>query len=138
MEKLEIEIPDGKKPKMTEEENRCIIEWVKAEKTFEDYVKEFAEQMEDDFAIRLDTTLSCYWKSMFKFGLLQFIADDLNEEKLDWGNSDQTKHELVYSHSDDKIENYLWWESQHAGAIFTEAAAEKALKIIPIEFLKTL
>ena len=54
MEKtLNITIPEGKKPKMTENENGCVIEWLDEEKTFEDYVMEFVVHMDKDLGIVL-------------------------------------------------------------------------------------
>lgn len=135
---VEINIPEGKRPKMTESENKCVIDWVPEERIFEDYVKEFCEQINDDFGIDLDKTLFCYWKRMFKFGLLQFIADDLNEEQLDWGNTEQYKGELYFNTKSNCI-NYAGLSTEKFVTVpFTRKASKKAIKIIPAEFLKTL
>ena len=137
MKKLEINIPEGKKPKMVEEENRCVIEWVPGEKTFGDYVEEFADVIKKRRGILLVPWSVMQWNKMLKFGLLQFIADDLNEEKLDWNNHNQGKYCVCYNYRNKAVSRDAWHYLACAGYIFTETASQKAMKIIPAEFLKT-
>lgn len=132
---LAITIPEGKKPKMSAGDHRCIIDWVPAEKTFEDYVREFSDYLE---SLRIYGVNDPYkWLRLFKFGLLQFIADDMNEEKIDWGSRSQRKYCVCYDYSNDTIMCDSWRDFGCAGYVFTEEAAKKAIKIIPSEFLKT-
>lgn len=135
--KLEIEIPEGKEPKLTTSDNGVYVEWVEKEKTWEQYVIEYEVEVSEAYGIILAMLNPCRWKKIFKFGLLQYIADDLNEEKIDWENGEQKKLELLYDHSFGKI-SYGWHVRLHCvAAIFTQKASEKAKTIIPAEFLKT-
>lgn len=54
---MEIEIPEGKKPKMTESKNKCVIEWVPAEKTFDEYVEEYTKYTWNSFGCNLSQRL---------------------------------------------------------------------------------
>lgn len=138
MEKtLNITIPEGKKPKMTENENGCVIEWLDEEKTFEDYVMEFVVHMDKYLGIVLVHNNPQYWCKMYKYGLLQLIADDLNEEKLDWQNANQGKYEIYYSVSEKQTRSHGHASSKSQAALFTESAKAQALKIVPAEFLAT-
>ena len=135
--KLEIEIPEGKQPKMTTSDNGVHVEWVDKEKTWEQYVKEYAKEASYMLAGTLDPSLCFAWKKLFKFGLLQYIADDLNEERLDWENKTQGKY-VVFYRTDGmgvSVTDYTCFYIQ--SALFTRLAAKKAIDIIPAEFLKT-
>ena len=136
-EQVKIDIPEGKQPKMTTSDNGVHVEWVDKEKTWEQYVKEYAKEASYMLAGTLDPSLCFAWKKLFKFGLLQYIADDLNEEKLDWGNKTQTKAGLYYHHDDGRIGVDTYYRCHNAAMIFTVKAAEKAINIIPAEFLRT-
>jgi hypothetical protein len=133
---LEIHIPDGKTPKMTETTNSCVIEWVDKKKTFEDYVNEYSKLFDQDLGVYLNGDAVFIWRHEFKFGLLKFIADDLNESELDWENFGQTKCELYYDHEDGDVRIANWSHGQSTASIFTEGAAVKAMGLIPVEFLK--
>ena len=137
MEKtLNITIPEGKKPKMTENENGCVIKWIEEEKTFEEYVQLYKKNVFSRHNLILIVgPLS--WDKEFKYGLLQYIADDLNEEKLDWSNNLQSKYEVFCHPTTDEVEFNSHTIIRSQAAIFTLVAAQKAIKLIPKEFLKT-
>ena len=133
---LEISIPEGKTPEMTETSNGCTIKWVDKEKKFEDYVVEYNRKFMQ-FSLGMSDDPSG-WSFAHKMGLLKYIADDLNEEKLDWENFDQTKCELFYDHEDNEVRIGDAAYSHGQSMIFTEEAAAKAKNIIPAEFIKTI
>ena len=137
MEKtLNITIPEGKKPKMTENENGCVIKWIEEEKTFEEYVQLYKKNVFSRHNLILIVgPLS--WDKEFKYGLLQYIADDLNEEKLDWSNNLQSKYEVFCHPTTDEVKFNSHTIIRSQAAIFTLVAAQKAIKLIPKEFLKT-
>jgi hypothetical protein len=130
---LKIAIPEGKIPEMTETANDCTIKWV--EKTFEDYADKYRCGM--PYAI-VPSKEPMLWPFENRMGLLKYIADCLNEEKLDWENFDQTKCELFYDHEDNEVRIGNAASSHGQSMIFTEEAAAKAKNIIPAEFIKTI
>ena len=68
------------------------------------------------------------WPIEYKFGLLKFIADDLNESGL---------KSSIIGCSDNKIYTqiiYSYWSSH---VMFDAKGAQKAIEIIPIEFIKS-
>lgn len=134
---LEIHIPEGKTPKMTETTNSCVIEWGDKEKTFDDYVRKYRELLRQDLGLSLNNAPVLNWCPEFKFGLLKFIADDLNEEELDWENPECSKYAIYYDNVRKKVLRDWCSVSHRVGYIFTDMAAGKALKIIPEEFLKS-
>ena len=108
----------------------------KKEKTFEDYVKNYSNFLYEKIRIIFSLTPT-NWESMFKFGLLQYIADDLKDENLNWEIKSQKKVELYYDHDEEIIKSKSSSINHTVGAIFTQESAEKAKKIIPSEFLKS-
>ena len=102
-EQVKIDIPEGKKPKLTTLDNGVHVEWVEKEKTWEQYVLAYRSTIFASQSVLLTNAEPDRWPKMFKFGLLQYIADDLNEEKIDWENGEQKKLELLYDHSFGKI-----------------------------------
>ena len=134
---LEITIPEWKTPKMTETENSCVIEWVDKEKTFADYLKEYSGYLKTRIGLDLNPQDPDVWMKEFKFGLLKYIADDLNEEKLDWKNKNQDKCELYYNTATGGIGYLDLNVSKYTSVHFTRSAILKAIDIIPVEFLKS-
>ena len=133
---LEISIPEGKTPEMTETSNGCTIKWVDKEKKFEDYVVEYNRKFMQ-FSLGMSDDPSG-WSFAHKMGLLKYIADDLNKEPLVWENANQLKYSLYYNNSFGTMETEGHLEHHYADAIFSRSSAEKAKDIIPAEFLKTL
>jgi hypothetical protein len=132
---LEIAIPDGKTPKMTETESSCVIEWVDKEKAFEDYADAYRCGM--PYAI-VPSKKPMLWPFENRMGLLKYIANDLNEEKLNWENCDQTKCALYYDHERAEVEIETHCHQHAPATIFTLMGAHRSMNIIPVEFLKTL
>ena len=133
---LEISIPEGKRPKMTKGTDKCVIEWLDAKDDFISYVTLYRASIHRRFTVELSRDY-LNWPKEFKYGLLQFIADDLNEEKIDWGSRSQRKYCVCYDHSNDTIVCDSWQDFGCVGYVFTGEAAKRAMKIIPAEFLKT-
>lgn len=134
--KLEIDIPEGKAPKMTTSENGVHVEWVPKEKTWEQYVEEYKKYLNSCYGTSFIEEVT-HWPKLFKFGLLQYIADDLNEEKIDWENEDQGKNEVVYDHEYQSV-GIATVVCAHAPTVhFTDQAIDRAREIIPAGFLKT-
>ena len=135
--KLEIEIPEGKQPKMTTSDNGVHVEWVDKEKTWKRYVLGYRAEVYGKYGKLLVEIKPPNWPKIFKFGLLQYIADDLNEERLDWENKNQGKY-VVFYRTDGMGVSFTDYTCFHIqSALFTRLAAQKAIDIIPAEFLKT-
>lgn len=133
---LEIAIPDGKTPEMTETENGCTIKWVEKEKTFEDYARGYRDMKTYAYAFTPNNPI--LWSFADKMGLLKHIADCLNEEPIDWKNQKQAKNEVYYDTATGGIGYLNLNVSKYASVYFTRDAVQKAIDIIPVEFLKTL
>ena len=134
---LEITIPEGKKPVMTDGDNRCVIEWVPAERTFSAYVSVFADSVHMRFYIDIPKSDPYNWDTMFKYGLLQLIADDLNEVDLDWMDGGQNKCSIYCDYENEPPSFDVAQRCKRPGYVFTQKAVVKAMKIIPAEFIKT-
>ena len=138
MEKtLNITIPEWKKPKMTENENGWVIEWIKEEKSFDDYVESYRSFIHSEFGVELYSRTADNWPKEFKYGLLRFITDDMHKKALDWENEDQLQYELVNNNRACWVERDDRWTTKRVGAILLLDSIRKASKIIPAEFLKT-
>ena len=136
-EQLHIDIPNGMKPKQTVTESGIQIEWVSKEKTFAEYAKEYGELFLQDLGVYLNGDSVLIWRHEFKFGLLKFIADDLNGEKFDWKNREQGKHELYFNTPTGQVRSTEISTNKYTSVFFTRAAAEKAIGIIPPEFIES-
>ena len=135
---LEIAIPEGKTPEMTETLNGCTIKWAYKlkEKTFEDYAHGYREMKTYAYAFTPNNPI--LWSFADKMGLLKYIADCLNEEPIDWSNREQDKNEVYYDTATGGIGYLNLNASKYASVFFTRDAVQKAIDIIPVEFLKTL
>jgi len=127
---LEIAIPDGKTPEMTETENGCTIRWVEQEKTFRDYADKY--RMGVPFVFTSPWPVS--WSFAHKMGLLKYIADDLNECDVQTPASIITRYRL-YVNASRILGKCIEGCGKEPAVYFTLYAAEKAIKIIPVEFI---
>jgi len=133
---LKIAIPEGKTPEMTETTNGCVIEWVDKKKTFEDYARGYRKMKTYAYAFTPNNPI--LWSFADKMGLLKYIADDLNAEPIDWSNREQDKNEVYYDTAAGGIGYLNLNVRKYTSIYFTRDAVQKAIDIIPAEFLKTL
>jgi hypothetical protein len=128
---LEIAIPEGKIPEMTETASGCTSKWVDSkEKTFEDYADEY----------RLGGTYNLVsknpllWSFEEKMGLLKYIADDLNGCDVQTPASYLSRYRL-YVIPPRRLAFCGEGDGKEPAVYFTIESAEKAIKIIPVEFI---
>ena len=127
---LEIAIPEGKTPEMTETENGCTIRWVEQEKTFRDYADKY--RMGVPFVFTSPWPVS--WSFAHKMGLLKYIADALNESDVQTPASHISRYRL-YVIPPEKLSFCGEGDGKEPAVYFTIEAAEKAIKLVPAEFI---
>jgi len=122
-----------------EEAGYGLRAWAPVEKTFDEYVEEYSEKMGPSVKFQLKPQNVMIWSQMVKFGLLLFVAGYLNEKWIDWSDKEQLKCSLYFNVEDGTlcIEEHCYLRHS-VGAIFTELAALKAIKIIPVQFFATI
>jgi hypothetical protein len=127
---LGIAIPDGKTPEMTETENGCTIRWVDSkEKTFEYYARSY-----QSWCSYFQRYNPLTWSFAHKMGLLKHIADDLNECDVQTPACGIDRYRLYVNASG--IFTYCGeGGGKEPATYFTQSAAERAIKIIPAEFI---
>lgn len=144
MEKhITINVPDGKSGKITEGDDGIRITWIDEVNQFKEYVQRYRNEKAPMVApylypwsiIRLDPT---QWHIQDKFGLLQMIADDLNGAwEANWVDQAQAKYAVSYDYSDNVIGPMMWYHVQIPTIVFSKEAVQKAVEIIPPEFIKS-
>ena len=143
MENIIIAIPENKVATSTTDTNGNISITFK-DKVVKDwawYVREYKSKI-CDFPYPITSNMADAeikrnspdnWRPEFKFGLLKFIADDLNEI------NDVCK---IWSICYDPQSNSLLtfrtgFSRRFVDMLFTEYASKKACKIIPVDFIKS-
>lgn len=132
---------EGQIAKQVQTENGILItfEDQPKKKTFYQYVKEYIDSpflfprnyfLTGDAEFLKTNVNVMIWPYELKMGLLKFIADELNE-------NDGVKNCFLMLR-ENKLLTDKWSVSFTADVLFTEQAAEKACKIIPIEFMEKI
>ena len=135
METITINIPENKIAEQSTSCNGSIIINFKdkpKEKQWSDYIHSYkGTQTGKLFGCVFDiinrNSPEC-WPIEYKFGLLKFIADDLNESGL---------KSSIIGCSDNKIYTQTIYSNWSSHIMFDAEGAQKAIEIIPIEFIKS-
>ena len=142
MEKqITINVPDGKTEKITKGDDGIHITWIDKVTPFNEYVKQYNRYKNErtfPFWTDMIVTNPSQWPIQDKFGLLQMIADDLNGGwTADWMNQDQAKYLICYDQDNKAVTSLGRCYVQIPTSYFSKEAAQKAIGIIPKDFIKS-
>lgn len=142
METILINVPEGKEAKQENKCNSIVITFVDKKSKWEDYVNLYKQTLTgklftNEF-IKVANFAPPLWPVEYKYGLLKFIADDLNGGWCaDWCDTRQSKWQLYVDTVSNTLNRFGQQTCKHATPTFSEGAIEKAKQIVPIEFIKS-
>lgn len=141
-ETIVIDVPEDKIAKRTDECNRIIVDFLPKENEFDKFVREYRELIAhpiSKFGCSLtDGSMDEFlndndvedWPIEFKYGLLRHIANEVNG----CIEPEETTEIFIQVGQFRTMTNAC----NFMGEIWSSEGAEKAVKIIPIEFFKSL
>jgi hypothetical protein len=143
-EQIVINVPEDKVAKQSTEGNKIIIEFVAKEKTFEQYAEAYRKKISGAYAFSggmitagdIDDYMKendpVKWPIEFKYGLLRFIAEDVNGER------DEDDDIIDMNVDGNALSDYMSNNNNYLGEIWTKKGAGMAKNMIPVAFFKSL